>query len=114
MSTKRYCLALDLKDNPELIAAYEYYHKSDAIWPEILAGNKEVGIVSMDIYRAGNRLFMIMETVPTFDLQRDFARLGTLPKQQEWAALMLTFQQRLPFAADDTLWVEMQCIFSQN
>lgn len=30
---KRYCLALDLKNDPELIAEYEAHH--NAVWPEI-------------------------------------------------------------------------------
>ena len=114
MSTKRLCLALDLKDDPTLISTYEHYHKSDVIWPEILAGNKAVGIISMDIYRTGNRLFMIMETVADFDLKRDFAKLGTLPRQKEWGELMLTFQQQIPSAKPEEHWVEMKHIFSQS
>lgn len=63
---KRYCLALDLKDDQALIAEYEKYHQ--AVWPEILKSIKDSGIVSMEIHRAGNRLFMIMETDPSFSL----------------------------------------------
>jgi L-rhamnose mutarotase len=114
MSIKRLCLALDLKDDPILISAYEYYHRGDVIWPEIIAGNKAVGILSMDIYRTGNRLFMIMETVPDFDLLRDFDKLRTLPRQKEWSELMLTFQQRIPTAKPDEHWLEMKQIFSHN
>lgn len=114
MPTKRLCLALDLKDDPALIAEYEHYHKSDVVWKEILEGNKAVGIISMDIYRTGNRLFMIMETVEDFDLKRDFARLGTLPRQKEWGELMLNFQQRISSAAPDEHWVLMSHIFSQK
>ena len=33
----RYCLALDLKDEPELIAAYDEYHRS--VWPEVIDSN---------------------------------------------------------------------------
>ena len=113
MSTKQFCLTLDLKDDPVLIAEYELYHKAEIIWPEILEGNKTVGILSMDIYRAGNRLFMIMETVEDFDLIRDFERLRSLPRQQEWARLMLNFQQRVSFAKPGEHWVLMKKIFSQ-
>jgi L-rhamnose mutarotase len=31
---KRYCLALDLKDDPEVIRQYDMYHKD--VWPEVL------------------------------------------------------------------------------
>jgi L-rhamnose mutarotase len=114
MSTKRLCLALDLIDDPTLISAYEYYHRSDVIGPEILAGNKAVGILSMDIYRTGNRLFMIMETIADFDLQRDFTKLRTLPRQKEWSELMLTYQQPIPTAKHYEHWVEMKQLFSHN
>ena len=46
---KRYCLTLDLKDDPELIAEYEAYHQ--AVWTEVLQSIKESGIVDMEIYR---------------------------------------------------------------
>ncbi len=114
MPTKRLCLALDLIDDPSLIAEYEHYHKSDVIWPEIIEGNKACGILSMDIYRAGNRLFMIMETVEDFDLKRNFERLSTFPRQKEWATLMLKFQQQLPFAQPTEHWVLMTPIFTQS
>ena len=44
----RYCLALDLKDDPQLIAAYEEYHAS--VWPEIITSIKEAGIKNLEIY----------------------------------------------------------------
>ena len=61
---KRYCLALDLKDDPKLISEYETYHR--AVWPEILKSITDSGILHMEIYRTGNRLFMIMETTDDF------------------------------------------------
>ena len=60
----RYCLALDLKDDPALIAEYEHYHEN--VSPEIIESIKVVGIEVMEIYRTGNRLLMIMETNDEF------------------------------------------------
>ena len=114
MATKRLLFALDLKDDAQLIAEYEHYHKSDVIWPEIVAGIKECNILEMDIYRVGNRLLMVLETNDEFDLTKDFERMWTLPRQKEWAELMLKFQQRLPFAKDDEHWVFMKQIFNLN
>lgn len=108
---KRFCLTLDLKDDPELIARYEQYHRNGQIWPEIITGIRTCGIQAMDIYRAGNRLMMILETTDDVDLRSAFAAMATLPRQQEWAVLMETFQQRLPFAQPDEHWVEMKQIF---
>lgn len=59
---KRHCLALDLIDDPLLIAEYEHWHKAENGWPEIKKSILESGITALEIYRTGNRLFMIMET----------------------------------------------------
>ena len=83
----RHCLALDLKDDPALIAEYEAYHKK--VWPEILISIKESGIEHMEIYRAGNRLFMIMEVVDLFsfeDKARSDRRHRDLHRQSNTAA----------------------------
>ena len=114
MNSKRLFFALDLKDDERLIAEYENYHKSNMAWPEILAGIKQCNILEMDIYRVGNRLLMVLETNEEFNLARDFKLMGTLPKQKEWAELMLNFQQRLPFAKEDEHWVLMKQIFNLN
>ena len=55
---------LDLRDSPELIAEYRKRHSQAGAWPEILAGIREVGILEMEIYILGTRLFMIVETPP--------------------------------------------------
>jgi L-rhamnose mutarotase len=114
MNTRRYCMALDLKDDPQIIEEYEYYHRPDVIWPEIKQGISACNILKMDIFRAGNRLFMIMETNEVFDLKRDFERMAQLPRQPEWAALMRSFQQPLPFARHDEHWLLMDQIFGLN
>ncbi len=43
----RYCLALDLVNEEEKIAAYEAYHKE--VWPEIIFSITSSGIKSMEI-----------------------------------------------------------------
>lgn len=104
-------MALDLKDDPKIIEEYEYHHRPEVIWPEIKAGIRDCNILEMDIFRAGNRLFMIMVTNESFDLERDFERMAKLHRQAEWASLMSRFQQRLPFAAENEHWVLMKQIF---
>ncbi|RPD47413.1 L-rhamnose mutarotase [Paracnuella aquatica] len=107
---KRYCLALDLVADPELIAAYEQHHQQ--VWPEILQSIKEAGIVSMEIYRAGNRLFMIMEVSEAFSFEAKAAADAANPKVQEWEALMWRYQQAIPSAAPGEKWVLMDRIFA--
>lgn len=111
-STKRLCLALDLKNDPALIEQYTYWHMQDHIWPEIPRGIRDVGILDMEIYLLGTRLFMIMETTPGFDFSRDMARLSGLPRQKEWEAFVAHFQQSLPGSAPGEKWILMDRIFT--
>jgi L-rhamnose mutarotase len=106
---KRYCLALDLKDDPQLIAEYEDHHKK--VWPEILNSIHDAGIDSMEIYRAGNRLFMIMEVNDTFSFEKKAKADSTNPKVQAWEELMWKYQQPLPVAKVGEKWIIMERIF---
>ena len=74
---KRYCQTLDLRDSAELIAEYRKRHSQAEAWPEILAGIREVGILEMEIYILGTRLFMIVETPLDFDWDTAMERLNT-------------------------------------
>jgi L-rhamnose mutarotase len=107
---KRYCLALDLKIDLSLIEEYEKHHKQ--VWPEIIKSIKEAGIEVLDIYRTGNRLFMIMETTGDFSFEKKAAMDAANPKVQEWETLMWKFQQSLPWAKPGEKWVLMEKIFS--
>lgn len=107
--TTRWCLALDLKNDPALIAEYELMHEK--IWPEIAMSIREAGIVGMEIWRTGNRLFMIMTTDERFDAEAKARADAANPKVQEWEKLMWRYQQPLPWAASGQKWVPMSRIF---
>jgi L-rhamnose mutarotase len=107
---KRYCLALDLKDDPSLIAEYEAHHKQ--IWPEIEQSIQESGITHMEIYRTGNRMFMIMEVNEEFDFGKKAAADSSNPKVQEWEELMWKYQQSLPGSKPGEKWRLMDKIFN--
>lgn len=109
MIMKRFCLALDLKDDPTLIAEYEKYHQNS--WPENLKAIKEAGIEVMDIYRTGNRLFMIMETQDDFSFEEKSKSDAVNKKVQEWEKLMWKYQQALPHAKPGEKWILMDKIF---
>lgn len=109
--TKRFCQTLDLKDDPDLIADYCRLHEQGHVWQEILKGIRSVGILEMEIYLLGTRLFMIVETPTDFDWQAAMARLATLPRQAEWEALTARFQQASADAASAEKWQLMQRIF---
>lgn len=106
----RYCLALDLKDDPSLIAEYEAYHRN--VWPEIRDSITAAGITALEIYRAGNRMFMIMEVGGSFSFERKSAMDAANPKVQEWEALMWKYQQAIPVAKPGEKWVLMDKIFT--
>lgn len=109
--SKRYCLALDLKDNPERIRQYEWYHSAEGVWPDILDSLRDSGIEKMDIYRTGNRLMMIIETSDDFSFEKKSAQDQANARVQEWEALMSQFQQGLPWAKPGEKWVLMDRIF---
>jgi L-rhamnose mutarotase len=106
---KKYCLALDLKDDEKLIAEYKAYHQN--VWPEIIKSIQDAGVTLLDIYCAGNRLFMIIEADENFSFEKKDAMDAANLKVQEWEALMWKYQQALPYAAPGEKWMLMEKIF---
>jgi L-rhamnose mutarotase len=111
---KRYCLALDLIDDPVLITEYEHLHKKENIRPEVKESILNAGISIMEIYKTGNRLFMIMETSDDFSFEIKALMDAQNPKVQEWEQLMWKFQQPLPWAVPGEKWILMDKIFELN
>lgn len=107
---KKYCLALDLVDDPELIAEYEEYHQN--IWPEIKQSILDSGIINMEIYRVQNRLMMIIEADENFSFEAKNELDNNNPKVQEWENLMSKFQQQLPNSKPGEKWQLMGKVFS--
>ncbi|MGK6351188.1 L-rhamnose mutarotase [Parapedobacter sp. DT-150] len=106
---KRYTLALDLKDDEQLIAEYERLHRN--VPPEIRQSILDAGVTRMDIYRFANRLLMVMETVDDFSFERKAAADAADPRVQEWEALVGTYQQPIPGTKMGEKWVVMGQIF---
>lgn len=106
---RRYCQTLTLVDDEKMIEKYVEAHAH--VWPEVIQGQREVGIVDMQIYRKGCSLFMIMDTVDNFDFQRDMKRLASLPRQAEWEAYVSQFQGCAANARSDEKWQIMDRIF---
>jgi len=107
--SRRYCLTLDLKNDPQLIAQYKKYHEK--IWREITASIRESGIEDMEIYLLGTRMFMVMEVNDSFSFTKKADADRTNPKVQEWEQLMWKFQQALPEAKPGEKWLLMERIF---
>jgi L-rhamnose mutarotase len=107
--TRRYCLTLDLKDDPKLIAEYKRYHEK--IWPEITKTIKDAGILDLEIYLRGTRMFMILEVDETFSFEKKAEADRANPKVQEWENLMWKFQQALPDARPGEKWLLTERVF---
>ncbi len=108
---KRYCQTLDLVDDPALMEEYKKCHSKENFWKEIGDGIKSVGILDMQIYQLGTRLFMIVETPLDFDWDSAFKKLATLPRQAEWEEKMSVFQKTFPGATSAEKWQLMEKIF---
>lgn len=106
---KTHYLALDLKEDEELIKKYDEYHSD--VWPEVLQSLGDSGIQSMEIYRVGNRLFMIIEVDDAFSFEKKNKMDADNVKVQEWEELMWNYQQALPFAKPGQKWVPMEKVF---
>jgi L-rhamnose mutarotase len=106
---RRFCLTLDLKDDPALIAEYKRHHQK--IWPEITQSIRDSGIEDMEIYLLGTRMFMIMEVNQRFSFEAKGQADLRNPKVQEWEKLMWKFQQSLPAAKPGEKWLLMERIF---
>ena len=98
-----------MPENKELIEQYCEIHKN--VWPEIIEGQRAVGILDMQIYRDGRKLFMIVDTVDEFDWSRDMERLSMMPRQSEWEAYVAKFQGCSVDARSDEKWHLIERIF---
>jgi L-rhamnose mutarotase len=106
---RRFCLTLDLKDAPGLIAEYKRYHQR--VWPEITKSLKDAGVVDMEIYLLGTRMFMIMEVDSEFSFAKKAKMDLANPKVREWEELMGRFQNPLPNASPVERWQVMEKVF---
>lgn len=109
---KRYCQTLALKNDPDLMEEYKFWHKNENRWPEIPQGIREVGILDMELYITGNLLFMIVETPLDFEWDTAFATLAGLNRQAEWEEFMAKFQKSEPGQSSSEKWKLMERIFS--
>jgi L-rhamnose mutarotase len=109
MAVQKYCLALDLIEDTQLIGEYKAYHST--VWPEIIKSIKDSGIEVLDIYCVGNRTFMIIEANEGFSFDEKSKADANNPKVQEWEEMMWKFQQALPWAKPGEKWMLMEKIF---
>lgn len=110
--TQRYCFALDLQDDPALIARYQAWHAPGAVPEAITRSIRAADIRALEIWQTGDRLFMIMEVGPAFSAEAKAAADATDADVQAWERMMWEFQKPLPHAKDGEKWVALQRIYA--
>jgi L-rhamnose mutarotase len=105
------CLALDLKDDAGLIEEYRRYHAPGGPPASVTRALRNSGILSLQIYLSGNRLFMLLEAKPGFSLEAKAKADAADSEVQHWEKLMWKFQQPLPWAAPGQKWVPAERIY---
>lgn len=108
---KTYYLALDLKDDPQLIEEYKNYHRPGGIWPEVLEAITGDGVLSEEIYLAGTRMVMVLKTTDEFSFESKAEKLRASPVMRKWEELMWNYQQALPGSKPGEKWMLMEKIF---
>ena len=106
---QKHCLTLDLKEDPNLIDEYIRLHQN--VWPEITKSIKDAGIINLEIYNVGDRLFMIIEADIDFSFEKKLELDAANLKVQEWETLMWKFQKSLPGSKPGEKWILMNKIF---
>ena len=103
-------LALDLKDDAALIAAYETHHRE--VWPGVQSHLARHGVLGMQIWRLGTRMVMLMTTDDAvYDAERMRDATENDPVVRQWETLMWTFQVPTPWTPAGTKWMPMTRIF---
>lgn len=111
---KRYCKALSLQADAALLATYRQLHAPGGVWPEIVQGMREVGILDMEIYLMDTQAFMIMDTVVDFDHDAAMQVLASKPRQAEWEAVVAACQQTTATASAAEKWQLMERIYKMG
>ncbi len=110
---KEIAFALDLKDDPDSIREYCDWHQK--VWPEITQGMARFGVLSQNIYRTGNRLYMVLRVEDDFEYKVDFARyMAETPRAGEWDTFMRGYQQPVPWAQEGDWWAPMDRVYDMN
>jgi L-rhamnose mutarotase len=107
----RRTFALDLHDDPTLIARYRAWHAPGAVPQVVIDSIRAAGIEVMEIYLTGNRLFMITEAEQGASDPDGRWGSGSSADTEAWEALMWTFQKPLPWCRPGEKWVQTECIF---
>ena len=107
---ERHVFTLNLKDDPAIVDAYTRHHR--AVWPEVQASLRRVGVEQMDIYLLGRRLVMVVELRDGRDYRDAFrAHASSSQRVAEWERLMKSLQEPAAEAGAGEWWAVMEPVF---
>jgi L-rhamnose mutarotase len=106
------CFMLDLKDDPDLIAAYRDWHRPGGPPAAVIAAIRAAGAQEMLIFQTGNRLCMVVDADESFGGAEKRASEQANADVIAWEARMDPFQRPLPWAKAGEKWVECEMIFA--
>ena len=107
---ERHVFTLNLKDDPAVVDAYRRHHR--AVWPEVQASLRRVGVDQMDIYLLGRRLVMVVEMRDGRDYRDAFrAHASSSQRVAEWERLMKSLQEPAAEAGAGEWWAVMEPVF---
>jgi L-rhamnose mutarotase len=107
---ERHVFTLNLKDDPAIVDAYRRHHR--AVWPEVQASLRRVGVEQMDIYLLGRRLVMVVEMRDGRDYRDAFrAHASSSQRVAEWERLMKSLQEPAAEAGAGEWWAVMKPVF---
>lgn len=107
--SRRICLALDLVDDAALIESYVRMHEPESVWPAVISHIRAQGVLEMEIWQRGDRLFMIVEAED--DYPRPMTGAKTAAENDRWESLMGALQRPLPGSDPGEKWSSMRRIF---
>lgn len=111
MQTRRLCFALDLRDDPVLIARYRKWHEPGGPPLAVTRSLRDAGIVDLEIYLCRTRLFMVMQVGPGFSLEAKARADADHADVRAWEERMWSFQQPLPWARRGEKWLPAEKIY---
>ena len=109
---RRFCFALDLDENPELIERYKWWHRPGGPPAAVNRSLRAADIRELEIWLCGSRLFMVLEAGPNYDPAAKAARDAQDPDVLAWEQLMWEFQKPLSGARPGEKWVAAERIYA--
>jgi L-rhamnose mutarotase len=107
----RHVLTIDLRDEPGVVETYCEHHAR--IWPEVARSLEAAGVRTMEIFRLGRRLVMILDLEEGLEVGQVFERhMASGPRVAEWERFMKSLQQPAPGAGSGEWWSRMERVFT--